>query len=112
MSCEYCPPKSRTRIKSRQPPRSIALPQKLSALSILGDVSVPNASIPEVDVDPNLVTGSVIGASVSMNSMSYLPTKPFYLPIPTPWERCSVLPSVASEGAYMTSAFWNSFMFW
>jgi len=29
-------------------------------------------------------------------------------PIPTPWERCSVLPSLWSAGATATSAFWNS----
>ncbi len=29
-------------------------------------------------------------------------------PIPTRWLRCSALPSVWSEGAIMTSAFWNS----
>ena len=30
-------------------------------------------------------------------------------PMPTPWERCIALPSVCSDGASMTSAFWNSF---
>ena len=29
-------------------------------------------------------------------------------PMPTPWARWSCLPSVCSEGAIMTSAFWNS----
>jgi hypothetical protein len=35
-----------------------------------------------------------------------------YPPIPTRWERCSSLPSVFRDGANMTSAFWNSLMFW
>src|SRR5918998_953758 len=35
-----------------------------------------------------------------------------YPPIPTRWSRCSSLPSVFREGAYITSAFWNSLMFW
>ena len=30
-------------------------------------------------------------------------------PMPTPWARCSDLPSVCSDGATITSAFWNSF---
>src|SRR5205807_3930302 len=30
-------------------------------------------------------------------------------PIPTPWDRWKNLPSVCSDGATMTSAFWNSF---
>ena len=30
-------------------------------------------------------------------------------PIPMPWARWSVLPSVMSAGATITSAFWNSF---
>ena len=29
-------------------------------------------------------------------------------PMPTPWERWKNLPSVCSDGATMTSAFWNS----
>src|SRR5690606_9103730 len=31
-------------------------------------------------------------------------------PIPTRWLRCNALPSVCSEGAIITSAFWNSLM--
>ena len=30
-------------------------------------------------------------------------------PMPTPWARWSDLPSVSSDGATITSAFWNSF---
>src|SRR5215217_8348669 len=33
-------------------------------------------------------------------------------PIPTPWERWRSLPSVCSDGATMTSAFWNSLTVW
>ena len=33
---------------------------------------------------------------------------PAQWPIPTPWERWKNLPSVCSDGATMTSAFWNS----
>ena len=30
-------------------------------------------------------------------------------PMPTPCARCNALPSVCSDGATITSAFWNSF---
>jgi hypothetical protein len=55
---------------------------------------------PEVD-DQDGVEGAQRSSSTAMIRRQR--------PIPMPWARWSVLPSVMRAGATMTSAFWNSF---
>ena len=58
---------------------------------------------------PGATSALAVAESVAMSMWSFAPRNPSgYRPMPTPCDRWSALPSVCSDGATITSAFWNS----